>query len=105
MISRVSSSDLFLKVLAFVTKEVSRALQLKVRPYARGDDSRPYWLGDVVYGTHLEAGLLILFFGARGDEDHGNVHRLWILLQSLADLVAVHHGHRHIQENKIGRTF
>jgi len=57
---------------------------------------------DIVDGADVEAFLLVQFVGLGGEEDDGNVARGGIVLQSPADLIAVHAGHHHVEQDEIG---
>ena len=57
---------------------------------------------DIVHGPDVEAFLLIQFIGLCRKKDDWNVTRGGNVLQSPADLIAVHARHRHIEQDKIG---
>ena len=57
---------------------------------------------DVVDRADVEALLLLHLLGLGGKEDDGNVARGGNVLQSPADLIAVHAGHHHVEQDEIG---
>ncbi len=70
--------------------------------HTRHDDGRADRLGDVIDGTEFQPFSFILFFRPGGQEDHRDVRRQGIVLELLADLVAVHAGHHDVEQNQVG---
>ena len=56
---------------------------------------------NVVDPADIKAFLLIHFVGLGGEKDDGNVARRGNVLESPADLIAIHSGHRHIKQDEI----
>ena len=57
---------------------------------------------DVVDPADVEALLLIHFIGLGRKKDDRNVARGGNIFQSSADLIAVHAGHHHVEQDEIG---
>jgi hypothetical protein len=56
---------------------------------------------NVIDRAELKPFCLILGFGAGGQKDDRNGSRLRIGLEPPADLVAIHVGHRHVEQNEV----
>jgi len=56
---------------------------------------------NVIDGTKLKPFCLILGFGAGGQKDHRNGSGLRIGLEPPTDLVAIHVGHRHVEQDEV----
>ena len=62
-------------------------------------------LGDVIDRAELERAHLLEGIGERGEKDHRDVARRLRLLQALADRVAVHARHHHVEQDEIRPRF
>ena len=62
------------------------------------------WLLDIVIGSAFAALYFVLVSQSRGEHHHGQVMRLVVFLDSLAELVAVHHGHHHVGNHQVGHV-
>jgi hypothetical protein len=56
---------------------------------------------NVIDGPELKPLCLILGFGARGQKDHRDGSGLRIGLEPPADLVPIHVGHRHVEQDEV----
>jgi hypothetical protein len=67
----------------------------------RAHDGGVEQLVNVIDRAKLKPFCLILGFGAGGQKDHRNGSRLRIGLEPPADLVAIHVGHRHVEQDQV----
>ena len=66
------------------------------------DEGRTDRLGDVVDRAGVEAALLVEFFVADRQEDHRDAGGGRVVHEPAADLVAVHVGHRDVEQDQVG---
>ncbi|MNP63104.1 hypothetical protein D3C76_1584620 [compost metagenome] len=76
-------------------------LGLQLGAHARLDDDRLDGFGDVVDGPERQAELLALGIGKGGKQYHGNAVGVGVGAQMLENLIAVHAGHHHVQQDEI----
>jgi hypothetical protein len=69
---------------------------------ARGQFGRVGRLGQIVIGSGLEPGYLIIDHRLGREHDDRDTLRSRIVPQTTADLVAVHAGHHDVQNDKVG---
>ncbi len=62
-------------------------------------------VGDVVHRPQVEAVLLILRGIERRDENDRDLPRRVVMLQRLDDLMPVHVGHHHVEQDQVGLQF
>jgi hypothetical protein len=94
---------LLLEKAVLVAQEIGHALELQLGLHARQHHRRADRLGDVVHPADLEAGRLRFDIGLGRQEQHRDVGGARVLLEAAADLVAVHLGHHHVEQDDVGR--
>jgi hypothetical protein len=75
--------------------------QQQVGVHTRAHDGGVERLVDVIDRAELEPLSLILGFGPGGQKDHRNGRGLRIGLEPPTDLVAIHVGHRHVEQDQV----
>ena len=92
-----------LKVVILVAQKVGRRLQGQMGLDALLQYGRADGLGDVVHRAQLEAHALVFDLGLGSEKNDPDVARLGVLLEPLADLVAVHARHHDVEQDQIWR--
>ena len=97
-----ASIDLALEPVVFLRQPVAGHLQFELGAHPRQHDRRVDRLGDVIDRAQFESAFLVLGGVHRGDEDDRDLARGRVLAQVLQDLVAVHLGHHHVEQDQVG---
>ena len=92
---------LVLQPLILVGQTVTRLLEFEVGPDPGEGDRRIDRFGDVVHGAQGQTVLLVFGTVHGGDEDHRDVVGHRVRAQALEDLVAIHLGHHHVEQDQV----
>ena len=93
--------DLAFKPVILPGKAIASLFELKLGVYARQDNGRIEWLGNVIHRAEFQTEFFV-FRGSHGrDENDGDVLGVRVFSQAPKDFVPVHFGHHDIKQDQV----